>query len=899
METDPAAPTGPAPGPPGYPARYEVDVALSDGSTVHVRPILPDDADLLLAFHLRQSPESIYFRYFSPRPHLTESDLAHLTTVDYVDRMALVAVRGDELVGVARYDRWEHRSEAEVAFFIDDRHHGLGMATVLLEHLAARAGEVGIAAFTASVLPDNRKMIGVFTSAGFTASTRFADGVVEVRLGLLPTPEAKAAIEARARGAAAKAVQRLLAPTSVAVIGAGRTEGTIGHDTFRNLVRGGFEGPVWPVNPEAHHVASVRAVATIEDIADPVDLAIVAVPAPAVPETLEACGRKDVAAVVVLSSGFAEAGPEGEALEAESLLIARRWGFRLLGPNCLGLLNTHPEVRLHGTFAAPAPLAGPVALLSESGMIGAAIVDQARELGVGISSFVALGNRADVSGNDLLQHWELDERTRVVCMYIESFGNPRHFSRTARRLTRVKPVVAVKAGQAPGSTAGSVDLSEEALLRQTGVIRVPTLAALLDTARLLVHQPLPAGPRVAVVGNAGGSMTLAADACLTAGLQLADLSEPTLSALSDRLPTIPEPGAPVDIGLQADREDLTEVLAQLAGDPAVDSMLVLFAPSLGATADEAADALAAVSGAHPDVTVAACFYGPHRVEATHRSGARVPIYRAVDEAARALGRVCGYARWLELDEGSPVALSDHDAAGVRAMVAPELAGWGSEGGPHPLGMGRAFELLDSLGIVVTPTHVVEGLEAALAAAADIGYPVVLKSLGRDRLAKTVAAGLALDLADEGEVRSAWTRMEDRLGEALVPVAVQPMEEPGLDVAVTVEAHPVVGPVLSVSHGGVAAALEPARDVRVLPLTDRRAQRLVEQARVAELLDEGGRAHLLELLLRVGALVESVPQVVELDLNPILVRSDAAVVADAEVRVAAVDLDPLPPIRRIG
>ena len=466
----------------------------------------------------RQSPQSIYYRYFSPRPRLSESDLERFTHVDYVDRFALVALRGGELIGVARYDRWRHRSEAEVAFFVDDANHGRGLATLLLEHLAVRAREVGLTGFTASVLPENRKMIGVFTQAGFETATRFADGVVEVRLGLLPTPEAEAAIDARARSAAAEAVRRLLSPRSIAVIGAGRDPGTVGHDTLVNLQRAGFAGPVWPVNPNAQHVGSTRAVASILDLTEEVDLAVIAVPAAAVPAVVEECGRKQVYGVVILSAGFAELGEEGAALEAEVLRLARSWGVRIVGPNCLGIINTDPSVRLHATFAHIPALRGRVSLLSESGMVGAVIVAQAREVGLGISSMVALGNRADVSGNDLLQYWEGDASTDVVCMYIESLGNPRHFSRLARRLTRAKPVVAVKAGRLPTTMSSlGVDDTEAALLRQTGVIRVPSLPAMLDTARLLASQPLPAGRHVAVVGNPGGSLAIAVDAVLNAG----------------------------------------------------------------------------------------------------------------------------------------------------------------------------------------------------------------------------------------------------------------------------------------------------------------------------------------------------------------------------------------------
>ena len=880
--------------PPGYPAGFDVDVVLADGATAHVRPIRPDDGPRILAFHARQSPQSIYYRYFSPRPRLSEREVDRLTGVDYVDRMALVALRADALIGVARYDRWRHRSEAEVAFFTDDANHGRGLATVLLEHLAVRAREVGLTGFTASVLPDNRRMIGVFTQAGFEAATRFADGVIEVRLGITPTAQAEAAIEARAHTAAAQAVRRLLSPRSVAVIGAGREWGSVGQSVVRNLQRSGFQGPVWPVNAKADHVASVRAVGSILDITDDVDLAIIAVPAASVAAVVEECGRKQVYGVVILSAGFAETGPEGAALEAEVLRVARSWGIRVVGPNCLGILNTDPDVRLCGTFAPMVPLRGRVSLLSESGMVGAAIVDRARDEGVGISSFVALGNRADVSGNDLLRYWADDEHTDVVCMYIESFGNARHFSRLARQLTRAKPVVAVKAGWLPGGgRPGQRDLSDDALLRQTGVIRVPTLEALLDTARMLTAQPLPRGRRVAVVGNAGGSLAIAADAAVDAGLELASLAAPSRAALAELVGHDVGDANPVDLGLRADGGDFRRAADLLAADEGVDALLGVYAPSLGGAATDAWEALDLVRAQHVDVVMALCVYGslpPPPVDVVERS---VPVYDAVDAAARALGRVADYAAWLDQDEGSVPELDPASVATVRALVAEGLSH-----GPGPLGLGAAARALAAVGVEVVATCPADSLESALAAADEVGYPVALKAAGRGEMAKTVASGLALDLADPVALRDAWERMSDRFGADLAPALVQPMVEPGVDVAVTVREHPEVGPVIALRPGGANAALDLDAEVQVLPLGDQDARRLVASSRLAPHLDEASCQRLEELLLRVGALVEEVPEIVALTLNPVIVGAGRALAIEASVELAEVERERLPPIRRV-
>jgi len=863
--------------PEGYPRAYDVDVVLADGATARVRPIVPEDGDRILAFHARQSPQSIYYRYFSPRPRLTDKDVERLTNVDYVDRMALVALRGDELIGVARYDRWRHRTEAEVAFFVDDANHGRGLATVLLEHLAVRAREVGITGFTASVLPENRKMIGVFTAAGFEASTRFADGVVEVRLEISPTAEAQAAIDARAERAAAEAVRRLLSPRSVAVIGASHAPGTIGHQLFLNLSRSGFQGPVWPVNPNVDHVATTPAVDSILDIPDEVDLAVIAVPAEKVPEVVEECGRKQVYGVVVLSSGFAEAGPEGAALEAEVLAAARSWGIRVVGPNCLGIINNDPAVRLNATFARTPRVAGPVSLLSESGMVGAAIIAQAAAAGIGISSFVALGNRADVSGNDMLRFWEHDDHTQVVCMYIESFGNARHFSRVARRLSRAKPVVAVKSGIVADPTA-------EALLRQTGVIQVPTLRAMLETTRLLTTQPLPQGRRVAIVGNAGGSLRIAADAAGWAGLELA--RPDATSGIAN----------PLDLGLRATASDFEDVVSRLGADPAVDQVLVLYAPSLG---DGPADVRAALDAAHaanPDVPVAACFYGPDLGGPPAGPG-QVPVFDAVDAAARALGRLTEHAAWRLEEEGTPLELGDEAADAVRALVHDALSD--EREGARPLERAQTAALLGHAGLTVAPTVVARTVDEALAGAASVGYPVVLKSHNRTPRARTTGEGIALDLVDEAAVRAAWGRMALALGERMLPVDVQPMLPLGVDVAIAVSDHPEVGPILSLRAGGAAAAADAAAELRVLPVTDRDAERLVAASSSGALLDPEGRRRLEDVIMRISAIVEAAPEVHALRANPVIVRADGVTFTDVEVEVAPVEAAPLPPLRRVG
>jgi acyl-CoA synthetase (NDP forming)/RimJ/RimL family protein N-acetyltransferase len=890
--------TGEVPIPPGYPAEWDADVVLSDGGTVRIRPIRPDDGARIVDFHGRQSPESIYFRYFTPHPELSEDEVRHLTHVDYVDRMAFVALRDDVVVAVARYDRWPLRSEAEVAFFVDDAHKGRGMATILLEYLAVAARRAGISAFTATVLPTNQRMVGVFRAAGFQVRSTFEEGVIEVHLDLQPTPGAEAAIEARAQRAEAEAVRLLLAPRSVAVIGAGRERHGVGHAVMRNLLAHDVNAAVYPVNPRAEHVCGVRAVAAVGDIEGPVDLAVVVVPAADVPEVVEGCGRKGVKAVIVISAGFAESGPDGAALSAATLRAARRFGMRLLGPNCLGVINTDPAVRLHATFATPNPRPGPVALLSESGTIGAALLDRIGDAGLGASSFAAIGNRADVSANDMLRYWADDDRTRLVLLYLESFGNARRFSRIARALSRIKPIVAVRSGGValayPDEGAGLAPDTLQALVDQTGIIRVDTLSQQLDVARVLACQPLPAGNRVALVGNGGGSLALAADACVDAGLALAQLGP----GVSEALGRTGGSGArlrasTVDLGFEAGGDDLVRALGAILADEGVDSVLVVCAPAPRQPTAELVTAVATARSQAPGKTLLACVFGPHPITISPEGADGVPVFDFPDDAAYALGRVTRYAQWREAPEGEVEVPADLAPDEVRRRLAGALG----EGRTGQMPTAVALDALGAAGVPLVGSRLVGDAGVAAGAAADLGYPVAVKAAARSRRAKTEAAGLALDVHDEGELRATLARMEQTLGAATWPVLVQRMADPGVDVAVAVTGNPVVGPVLTVGPGGAATDLAAAQ-AHVLPLTDREVDRFVAGLPLAGLLGDASRDHLDALVARVGALVDAVPEITGLELNPVIVSPAGAVVVDARLWAAPVDRDPLPPVRRL-
>lgn len=899
----PAATAGPM-GFPVYPARWEADVVLSDGGTMSVRPIRPEDGELIVAFHERQSPESIYFRFFSPRPRLSERDLERFTNVDYIDRMAFVGLIGDELVGVARYDRHRGRSDAEVAFFVDDAHHGRGMATVLLEYLAVAARENGINGFTATVLPQNRKMLGVFTQAGFTAQSHFEDGVIEVTLGIEPTPEALAAIERREGTAEARSVERLLRPSSIAVVGASRAPGTIGHQVFEQLVRRGFQGPVYPINPEATYVASVRAWRSVLDVPGELDLAVICVPADQVLRVVEECAVKRVQSLVVMSAGFADRDEAGEEAEAELVRYARRHGMRLVGPNALGVINTDPTVSLHGTFVPVNPIPGRIGLMAQSGVVGAAVIEGATQVGLGLSSFVAVGNKADVSGNDLLRYWLDDPGTDVAMLYLESFGNPSKFSHIARALSRVKPVVAVKVGgeradrwgddDDPVDESIGDDATVSALLEQTGIVRVENLTQMFHTAGVLASQPLPEGPRVAVVTNSWGPAWLAVDALKARGL---------------------DPVAPINLSNDAAPERFAAQILELYADPDIDSVLVVYAPGLRTHYKRVAAAIREAAARPEAVTTVACLLGNRNVGILADEWVRVPEFPFPEEAAMALGRVTAYAEWRSSPEGETFVPDDVSLAEARASVAAWLAAPDPDGaspateevgpvdghGRRLLGPDASDRLLRTVGLACIRQEVVGGVEEAVEAARRIGYPVAIKAGRLARLSKTEAGGVSLDVHGDDEVRHAHARMLQVLGDAMRPTLVQEMVAEGVECRLGVSRNPVVGDLVTLGIGGALAERVGNQAVRLFPVTDHDADLLIDASAVGPLLDDGepgGREALRDLIVRLAALAEAVPEIVRVRMNPVLIADGTAAVTDVRITLAPDRPDTRPTVRRL-
>jgi acyl-CoA synthetase (NDP forming)/RimJ/RimL family protein N-acetyltransferase len=860
----------------GYPAHWEADVVLRDGGTAHLRPILPTDADRLRRFYDRLSDETIYNRFFSLYRNISDRDVERFTTVDHHDRAALIATVGDEMIGVARYERLD-ADEAEVAFNIEDAHQGRGLGSVFLEHMAAAARERGISRFVADVLPANRKMLRVFADAGYVVAQGFDDGVVRLSFDLEPTEDSLAVTYAREHRAEARSVQLLLQPQSVAVVGAGRSEESLGHVVLQHLVDAGFTGAVHVVNHNADDVAGVPSYGNVQDVPGDVDLAILAVPADEVETVVADCAAKGVRGLIVMSSGFAETGAEGAERQRRLVALALGSGMRLLGPSSFGVINTDPEVSLNASLSPIFPASGRLGFFSQSGALGVALLDNAVRRGLGLSSFVSAGNRVDVSGNDLMQFWEEDEGTDAVMLYLESLGNPRKFSRIARRLAHQKPIVVVKSGRFRGDAPAGHLVREsrapaaavDALFRRAGVIRADSIHQMFDVAALVATQPLPTGPRVAVVGNSDALALLAVDACEEAGLQV--VGTQTLSP-------------------DADAGEFAAALDTAFVDDAVDSVVALFIPPLRTAGTEVAEVLAAASR-KANKTVVSTFLGmpgvPDLLRAPGDGRGSVPSYSTPEDAVRALAAVTTYAAWRSTPAGHTVSPSGLDVRAARAMVAELLAGHDEVVLEH----GDLQRLLGYYGIDLWDVLPVATADEAVAAADSLGYPVALKARAPQLRHRRELGGVRLDVDDAEEMRGAFDAMVARLGDRAGGFVVQAMAPTGVATRLATVEDALFGPVVSFGLGGVATDLLGDRSYGVPPLTDADLAGLVRGVRAAPLLlGHGGAAPvdvaaLEDLLARLARLADDVPEVVALELNPVVASATGASVLAATGRLA--------------
>ena len=878
--------------------RYAVDAVLKDGQTVHLRPIRPDDLDAMLEFWRRLSPETIRLRFFAPRT-MDAVQMRYFTDVDYQRRVAIVAEHAGSIVGVARFDRYdEDPSTAEFAVTVADAHQGRGIGTGLLRALLAPARDLGVVRLHGDILSENRSMLAVVRDAGFEPVMRSLGSVVEAEFTTTPTEAFLRAADEQDRRAAVAALRSVLAPSSIAVVGASRDPRTIGGLVLHHLVQGRFEGPVYPVNSAASHVQSIAAYPSVSACPTVPDLLVVSVPAPAVADVVEEAARIGTRAAVILSAGFADAGAEGLERERRLMEVVRAYGIRVVGPNCMGVLNAAPDVRLNATFSSVFPRPGRVAFSSQSGALGLAILASAERLGLGVSSFASIGNKADLSGNDLLQYWEADPGTDVVLLYLESFGNPRKFGRIARRVGRSKPVVAVKAGRsvagqrAASSHTGALasgDVAVEALFRQAGVIRTETLEDLFNVAAVLANQPLPRGDRVAILTNGGGPGMLAADACEAEGLAVPELAPETVALLRGFLPAEAGVRNPVDMVASASASAYGRAVQALAQDPDVDALLVIFVPPVVTDADEVARELVAAARAVAEPVVSV-FMAEQGLPA-ELAAAGIPSFRFPEAAARALGQVARYARWRRRPLGNVVEVEDADVDGARAVVAEALDGGRADAWLTPA---QAERLLTAFGIATAATRPAVSAEEAAAATAAFDGPVVVKSAAP--VHKTDLGLVRLGIVTPEDAADAVRAMERSLHEAGLDELlragwiVQEVVPEGVEVVVGVQHDPTFGPILLVGLGGVLVELLGDVSVRIHPLTDIDVDEMLAGLRGYPLLTGYRGAEpadvdaLKRLLLRLSALVEEVPEVDELDLNPVFVRREGLAAVDARIRL---------------
>jgi acetyl coenzyme A synthetase (ADP forming)-like protein len=891
---------------------FSRDAVLRDGGSIRLRAIRPDDKSRLVDHFHRLGARSVYFRFFASKHRLTDEELCRFTELDFVNHVGLVATLregGEErIIGVARYivvpTKPTELRRAEVAFAVADVHQGRGIATLLLEELARFAQASGIDEFEASVLGENNRMMEVFGTSGFRVRRSVDGGVFHVTFPTASTEEAEHASQARERFAAAQSIRPFLNPRSVAVVGASARPGTIGNALVVNLTRCGFTGQIYPVNPEANEIEGWKAYPRISAIPQSVDLVVIAVPAAAVEEVVVDTSRAGVRGVVVISSGFAEASSEGRAAQARLRDFVRSSGMRMIGPNCLGLLNTDPAVSLNATFAPHWPPAGTIGMLSQSGALGLAMLDYAKGRNIGLSTFVSVGNKADVSSNDLLAYWAEDPRTRVVALYVEGFGNPRKFARVAPELARQKPIVAIKAGRSvAGARAAAshsaaltnLDVAVDALFEQAGVIRTNTIEELFDVVELLSSQPPPAGPRVAIVTNAGGPGILAADACEACGLVLPSPTLETVAMLRSFLPAQAGLSNPIDMIAAASPDDYARTIAVVASDPNVDSIIAMHIPTMVSVPDAVGAGIARGAAAAPaEKPVIAVYISSLGAPASLHAGLRgpLPCYAFPENAAIALAAAERHTRWRRRERGEVLALDRFAVASIRAVVDRVVA---TTTEPSWLSSDDVATLLQAAGIKLAASERVAAGGPVAAAAERLGYPLAAKLLSPDVLHKSDVGGVVLGLRSGEAVVAAASRLANvahTRGARFEGVLLQREIAGGSEALVGVTSDPTFGPLVVYGLGGVLVEL--LRDVafRLTPVSRLDAEEMIASVRSAKLLDGyrgaplGDRAALVELIQRVSALVDVAPEIRELDLNPVKVLEPGrgVVVVDARVRI---------------
>jgi acyl-CoA synthetase (NDP forming)/RimJ/RimL family protein N-acetyltransferase len=884
------------------------DALTATGLSIELRPYVAADGDAVRGLFAAASERSSYQRFFTMSRQAGDDHVGRLSDPSLTTASLVVIARG-QLVAVGSLHETDQSMvvrEAEIGLIVADGRQGEGLGTLVLEDLLGRAWVAGISSVVAVVMPTNRAMLQVFQDSGFMVDQRLDSGEVWVRCAV-DAAGAGPLVAERQSAAEVASLDHVLRPTSIAVVGAGKHRQTVGRQVLDHLVRAGFSGRLYAVNPQGLPVGSATGAATVRDIDPPVDLVIVAVNTASVTTIARDCAAAGVRAMLTLSAGFGEAGADGVADQAELVRICRDAGMRLVGPNCIGVANTDPTVLLDATFLPESLPSGATGVLSQSGAATVALVDALRRHGAGVSGLVTVGNKADIGGNDVLPWLHHDSRTRVIAAYLESIARPQAFARLAAAIATTTPIVLLKAGRTPVAAAAASshtaaaaddDAAVDALCRKANIMRVAGLRELADVSALAGMQPLPTGPRVAIVGNSGGPAVLAADACAEYGLEVARLTADTQDRLRKLLPASAAVGGPVDVTAAATPTQLRDAMALAAEDPEVDVVVAVLTVLGHVPGPQLASALDQVSSTHPDTTFAACVFG----DSSHAHGT-VPRFDQPEDAVRAMATVQRYAanRAATFTALGAELSGSMDAHDVRGAVQQQLRingdGW--------LTAGRAYWLLTDIGIDAAPYVVAQSAATAAERSTSLTFPVVVKGDGSTLVHKSDIGAVRLGLTDPGQVRAAVHEMQSRLGDAVDGVIVQTQVASGVEIIVGATRDARFGPLVMVGRGGVDSDVDPDRAWAMAPVDHDTARSMVDQLRCRPSLD-ARRGHpaadvagLVDVVVRVSQLMASTPEISEIDLNPVLVQPDSVLAVDVRVRVcAAAEPDLLDHVRHL-
>ncbi len=875
---------------------YGGKVVLRDGSAMAFRPITKEDARAWLDFYHRLSdrPESLRLQRvpFS----ISMEDAQRYCDIDYVNQFALVAEvregREKYIVAVGRYTRMLDSRTAEMSLIVLASYQQKGIGTKLIEYLAAAARKQGIEFFETRIPQDNTAMLSVFRSYGFPMKQWLERDVYRVSFSLKRSPQIDEKKDERTAQATHKSLDYILKPHSVAVIGASNRPGAMGQLILQSMLQCGFQGPVYPINANYDTIMSVPAYPSVLAVPGDVDLAVIAAPSAQILNIVDECGRKKVKGIIVIADGFREKDERGALLEKEMVDAAFSYGMRIIGPNCMGAINNDPQVKLNATFAPVAPVPGNIAFVSQSGAVGLGVLEYANNMGLGLSYYVSIGNRADIASTDLLLYWENDPAVRVILLYLESYDDPELFVRVARRVSRSKPVLAIKGGSTPeGSRAtrshtGAMSTSSmvsAALLREAGIVAVNTINELFESAVLLANQPVPRGRNVAVLSSGGGPGILAADACARNGLKLPELSSATLARIKSVIKRDININNPIDLTAGVSPEEFESALKILAEDQDFDSIITIYIPPAGldSSAIEKAIGRAAPVARQHGKTLLASFVGTVLAKGKQMGDSFIPYYLFPEEAVQALANAVKYHEINNQTTGRLPDFPDIDRDQARRLFREILAQ--KDEAPLWLAASDIYQIFKCYGINFAENALAASPEEAAEIAARIGYPVVMKLNSSTITHKSDVGGVVTNIKNQDELYRAYAAIKTslaRIGKEreMQGVMVQRQVAEGVEAIVGVNRDPLLGHLVMFGLGGVLAELIQDTALKLLPLTDVKVKDLINSVKLSRLLRgyRGMTAYdtqsLEQLLLRVSLLVGDFPQIAEMDLNPVKIQT---------------------------